>query len=574
VATPNHEKSSNRNMTSFHLGDWRVDVNTGRIQRNNEEIRLEPQVMAVLTVLANRAGIVVGREELEEEAWAGKVVGYDALASTIIKLRKALGDDARNPHYIETVSKKGYRLIAEVSTGQSEVSGISTTAPGKNGTSSASDRQQKQYIYLALALIVIITVTWLLATNLSVTTVKPVSTEQPVKRTILVLPFSSIDGNSNEEYFIDGITDDIITELSGLSGVEVLSSTATYRFKGQQTDLKKISEETGADFFLQGSVRKSGNQWRINAKLINAYNNTNLWAGRFENTQTNIFAAQDEITKGIVESLAVQLSAQDRAHLNKKTTINFEAYDLFLQGQKLFKERTREANETAQEDYRKAIELDANFSRAYSALAVSLVVHFWRGWTDTPNETLDSALKMAKTATELDPTSPQAFWALGYAYMYLRQSDNAAAAVEKILKLVPNYSDAFGMLALINNQRGDGKKAVQLITKGMKLNPYYSWDFPYILGRGYYTMRKYNDAIEPLSDALNRNEQAINPRLFLAATYVALGQIDDAKWQIEQIRIMSPETTVSQIEKNYPISDKQLLQRFLQHLREAGLPNN
>jgi len=396
----------------------------------------------------------------------------------------------------------------------------------------------------------------------------------PVKRTIMVLPFTSIDAEPQEAYFVDGITDDLITELSGLSGLVVYSSSAANQYKGQQPDLKKIAEATAVDFFVQGTVRKSGERWRINVTLINAYNNTNLWASRFENAKTNIFAAQDDITRGIVDSLAIQLNAQDRRRLGHRATTNFAAYDLFLQGQKLFKQRTREDNENAQADYRKAIEMDQNFARAYSALAVSLVVHFWRGWTNTPSETLDRALKMATLATQLDPSSPQAYWALGYAYMYRRQTDKAAAAVEKMLELAPNYADAYGLLALINNQRGDGKRAVELITKGMKLNPYYSWDFPYILGRAYYTLGNYSAAIKPLLDALNRNEGAVNPRMFLAAAYIGLGRKDDASWEVEQIRVMSPETSLSELKRNYPISDKALFQRFLGQLREAGMPEH
>jgi len=520
--------------------------------------------MSVLTILANRAGEVISREELEAEAWAGKVVGYDALASSIIKLRKALGDDFRQPRYIETVSKKGYRLIAHVRN-------LPDRADIDNPMSGVNTRL-RMLVYLGLALIGLVAAGWFYTNHMHVLPDRQSNTEQTVKRTIMVLPFTSIDGNPKEDYFVDGITDDITTELSTMSGIVVISSSAAYRYKGLQVDPKVIAEETGADFLLEGSVRKSGKRWRINAKLINAYNNTNFWAKRFENTRTNLFAAQDEITRGIVESLAIQLNAQDRKRLNHRATTNFEAYDLFLQGQKLFKERTKEANEAAQDDYRKAIELDPNFSRAYSALAVSLVVHYWRGWTETPAENLDRALKMATMATELDPSSPQAYWALGYAHMYLKHSDRAAKAVEKTLEFAPNYADGYGLLALINDQRGNGEKAAQLITKGMKLNPYYSWDYPYILGRAYYTMEKYDEAVKPLLEALERNEHAVNPRMFLAATYIALGRKEDAKWEVEQIRVMSPETTISQLKRDYPISDKALFQRFLRHLHEAGLP--
>jgi len=361
----------------FLIDDWKVDPLAGRIERADQEVRLEPQVMTVLTILASRAGEVITREELEAQAWAGKVVGYDALASSIIKLRKALEDNARQPRYIETVSKKGYRLIAKVTAYSDEYA--KKSPPLKN-------KLKINNILPALLILTVITAGWIVLTVDKDDPVISSNNDPAVKKTLMVLPFSSIDGETSDEYFADGITDDIITELSGLSGIVVLSSTATYRYKGQQLDLKKIANETNVNYFVQGSVRKSGSKWRINVKLTNAYNDINLWANRFENSETELFSAQDEITRGIVNALSIQLNTQEKEHLQRSTTTNFAAYDLFLQGQKLFKERTQDANKSAQTNYRKAIQLDPDFSRAYSALAVSLVVHYWRGWTDTPGE--------------------------------------------------------------------------------------------------------------------------------------------------------------------------------------------
>lgn len=518
--------------------------------------------MTVLMVLASHAGEVVSREQLETSAWPGVVVGYDALASSIIKLRKALGDNSRKPRYIETVSKKGYRLIASVN----HEAGI---APA--GSHSQSRQFHKPYLLAG-----VIIASLLLAAGIALTWKTGTSTQSAGKiatsKTLLVLPFINIGNDERHEYFVDGITDDLITDLSGLPGVVVLSSAASYRFKGRDRDPIAAGKEMGADFILEGSIRKDAERWRINAKLVNTYNGFSLWGRRFENKDSSLFDAQDEVVQGIVEALSLQISNKDKLRISQQPTTNFSAYELFLQGQKLFKERNREANESAQAVYRRAIELDSNFTRAYGALAVSLSVHYWRGWSDAPNETLGRALAMAKRATELDPLSPQAHWSLGYAYMYNKQHVKAAAAVEKAISISPNYSDGYGLLALINNQLGNGREAERLILKGMQLNPHYSWDFPYNLGRAYYTMEKYNDALDPLHQALNRNEYAVNPRIYLAATYAALGRDEDASWEIEQIRVFSPETTISHLRTNYPVTDNAVQQRFFGHLRRAGLP--
>ncbi|MDH5649460.1 MAG: winged helix-turn-helix domain-containing protein [Gammaproteobacteria bacterium] len=548
----------------FQLGDWRVDPAAGCITRNGEEQHLEPRVMTVLTLLAGHSGEVVSREQLEAQAWAGMVVGYDALASSIIKLRKALGDDSRHPRYIETVSKKGYRLIAPLS---HEISGDSK--PRFEQPSSQNQKPLMTIVVLALAIIV--GVAWVVISGYR-TTPPAVSGQNSNAKTLAVMPFTNISNDPQQEYFVEGITDDIITDLSGLSGVVVISRSATNRYQGIKIDPKKVGQELGVDYLLEGSIRKSGKRWRINASLIEAGTGANLWARRFENTESSLFSAQDELASSVVNALALELSPIDKERLQRRATTNFDAYELFLQGQKLFKERTRESNESAQDAYQKAIDLDSSFARAYGALAVALSVQYWRGWSDTPTETLNRASAMANLATQLDPSSPQAYWALGYTLMYQRQLDKAAVAVEHSIEIAPNYADGYGLLGLINNELGNGEEAARLIKKGMALDPHHSWDFPYNLGRAYYILGRYDEAVKNLLEALNRNELAVNPRMFLIASYMAMGRKDDAQWEAEQMRITSPETTISHLEKNYPIADSGLQKRFLDHLRKAGMP--
>lgn len=552
-------------MRPFHLDDWRVDPAAGIISRNHEQVHLEPRVMTVLTLLAGRAGEVISREQLEADAWAGTVVGYDALASSILKLRKALGDSTRQPRYIETVSKRGYRLVAPVTFDEPGASDTSATPSSPKNRS----RSWRVGAIAALVLAAVVTVAVVLVERAGVR-----STDTgPHLKTLAVMPFANISNHPENEYFVEGITDDIITNLSGLSDVLVISRSATYRYKGQEFEPRNVGQELSADYLVEGSIRKSGKRWRINARLIETRTGVQLWAKKFESRESSLFKAQDELTNGIVRALALQLSTSDKKRLHYQATTNFEAYDLFLHGQKLFKERTREANEAAQDAYRKAIELDPGFARAHSALAVALTVEFWRNWSDNPTETLDRALEMANLSVRLNPASPQAYWARGYALMYQKKHKQAIKAIQNAIDIAPTYADGYGLLALINNQLGNGEEAARLISKGMKLDPHYSWDYPYILGRAYYVMGKYEDAVKTLGIALKRNEQAVNPRLFLAASYVSLGRMDDAKWEVEQIRIMNPDTTLSHLRNDYPIADKALQQRFLDQLRKAGLPD-
>ena len=193
-------------------------------------------------------------------------------------------------------------------------------------------------------------------------------------------------------------------------------------------------------------------------------------------------------------------------------------------------------------------------------------------WTETPRETSDQALVMARKAVELGPDSPQTYWALGFTHLFRKEYEDAAKAVERSIALAPNYADGYGLLAFINNHLGRADEALRLITKAMALNPHYTYDYPWNLGWAYYTLEQYPKAVEALKLALERNENVELPRLVLAASYVATGQRENAEWEIEQLRVMAPGITLTQVAKTSAIGSPALLKRLLTHLRAAGLP--
>lgn len=563
MATEESAGSLPRLEQSFQVGDWRVDPKLDRISRNGRENHLEPRVMTVLTLLAAQPGEVLSREQLEAGAWGNLVVGYDSLSSCINKLRKALGDDSHNPLYIETVSKKGYRLVAQVS-------GV---APKDDPVSGNLLLRQFAMVVVGAVLLFVATLTGIfIAGSDGIGNGAALNDSVRDTKRLAVLPFINLAHRTTPGYLVDGMTDDLITSLSNLSGVVVISRSASYQYQGKQFSPAKVGQELGADYLVEGSVRRTGERWRINVSLIKAADGSNLWAQTFDNPESSLFDIQDQIARRITGAMALRLSDQDRRRLDTRPTTNFEAYDLFLLGQKQFKERTREANRDAQESYRAAIRLDPNFARAYGALAVALDVDYWRGWSEAPAETLHRALEMAKYAVEIDPGSPQAYWALGYTYLYHKQQEKAAEAVERAIRLAPNYADGYGLLALVKNHLGDAEAALSFIRKGMELNAHYTWDYPYNEGRAFYTLGRYTEAASSLKRALERNNNAILPRVYLAAVYAADDRMEDAAWEVDNIKMISPESTIRHLEKNYPIADRKLREDFLRHLRKAGLP--
>jgi TolB-like protein/class 3 adenylate cyclase/cytochrome c-type biogenesis protein CcmH/NrfG len=391
------------------------------------------------------------------------------------------------------------------------------------------------------------------------------------KASIAVLPFDNMSGDPEQEYFSDGISEDIITDLSQLSNLGVTARNSSFAYKGTSVNIQDVANELGVRYVLEGSVRKSGDRVRITAQLIDATSGQHLWAERYDRRLIDFFDLQDEIRVEIVSALSIQLAGDEGEHLLRKQTNSFEAYDLFLQGQRRYYEFNNEGLEQAKTLYSQAIELDPEFARAYGALGIALVRQTAFIPTSQVNEHLDQALEAAQQAVSIEATSPQAQWALGFVHMWRGEYEQAAKAVQESVTLFPNYADGWGLLALINNQLGRGDQALRFIRKGMELNPGYSFDYPYNEGRAYYNLGEYEKAVKSLLLALERNENAINPRLYLAASYVRLGQIEDAEWEITQLEALSPEISLGHIEKITPMVGGDHRIRFFDDLRKAGV---
>jgi adenylate cyclase len=387
-----------------------------------------------------------------------------------------------------------------------------------------------------------------------------------------VLPFKDLTGDPDQASFADGMTDDIITDLSRLSGLQVIAANTSFTYKDKQVQPQELRRDLQVDWVLDSSIRRQGEVMRINARLVDAGTGFQKWAASYDRPTSQVFEVQEEVTDRIVEALALRVSDQERQRLAERSTNNLKAYDAFLEGQAASKLGTPASNRQAQRAYLRAIELDPDYGRAYGALAFTLAVAFRRGWTDTPLETLARALDLAKRGVALDDSIPQTHWALGYVYLMRRELEPAEAAAKRSIEIAPNYADGYGLLALINNNLGRPQMAIDQVTKGIKLNPYYTWDYPYNLGRAYYTLGHYEEAITALETAQERNENAAPIKLFLIASYVRTGRMGDAEWQVEELQMVNPEETISHTDNAIPISDPELKQAFLEDLRRAGLP--
>ena len=576
---------------AFWVGEWYVDPDSGHLQREGVEVKLEPKVMGVLVCLAQHSGKVVSRETLEATVWAGMVVGYDALSASIIKLRKALGDDSRHPRYIETVPKKGYRLIAivrqadeaEARPHDGSVGQGLTDAQTFTARASATTRFSIKLIAAAIALLALLLLGSLLVltpelpnetavvANITDSQLTNVTDAKPPS--VVVLPFNNLSDDPQQEYFSDGITDDIITDLSQVSSLRVVARQSAYHFKNTNVSLDEVAQELNVHYIVEGSVQKAGNRVRINVQLTSVDKGHHIWADRFDSEMDNVFDIQDIITQRVIDAMYVTLSKQENMRLARRTTNNFEAYDAFLLGYQHSKNRTKESSELAIDAYRRAIQLDPEYARAYGALAVALTRGYRHQWaTLSFEEAQERALQLANKAIELDQSSPHVYWSLGFVHLFRKEFEEAETAAKQAIQLSPNYADGYGLLAFILNWRGKAEEAAHYIKKATAMNPYHTFDYPWNLGLAYFTLGRYDEATHAFEEALEKNPSVLYPRLYLAASHVRLGRDDDAEWEIEQVKMQRPGTTLSQLQNTLPYENQSLMLNFLDDLRKSGLP--
>jgi len=544
----------------FMLEHWRVFPAEGTLVHDEKTVHLEPKVMDVLVYFAAHPGSVVTREQLERDVWHGAIVGYDSVTATVIKLRKALDDDSRRPHIIATIPKKGYQLITEVH----DFEEAPDIAEAPSAVTPRNRSITRAYLFSAAILILAAAVAgvWHWYT--------PGATQG--MPSLLVLPIENLDNNAAHDVFVDGITEDIINDISRVSGLMVFASNTTFKYKGQQVTPQALHDTLGADYVLKGNARRLGDTIRLNVELVNAANGFNVWAQRYDRNLREVFAIQDEVTDNMVKSLAIRLSSQEKQRLARHATDNLQAYQTFLEGLRISKEYTREASLQALELYKQAVKIDPGYGRAYSGMAFILGQEYRYGWTDTPVETLDRALALAKQGVALDNTIPQTYWSLGFIYLRMRRHDLAEQAALDAIRVAPNYADGYGLLALINNFQGKPDKALAYAQKGMQLNPYYTWDYLFNVGLAHYLLGDYTQAITFLEKAQARNENAIPVKVYLAASYVRAGRQDDAEWTIEQLQILNPATTLKHLSDAVSYADPRQVAGVLADLRQAGLP--
>jgi adenylate cyclase len=335
------------------------------------------------------------------------------------------------------------------------------------------------------------------------------------RSSIAVLPFANMSGDAEQEYFADGIAEDIITALSKLGQLFVIARNSSFTFKGRNVHVGEVGKSLGVRYVLEGSVRKSGARVRVNAQLIDAATGGHLWAERFDRELTDIFAVQDDVTTHIVSALALNLTRDDRRSIVAERTDNQEAYDCFLRGRELWWAFSKEANREAERLLRRAAELDPRFAPAFAFLAAALANGYSNGWSEDPAQALDEAEKAAQEAVRLDERYPYALWSLAMTLSWERRLDEALSAAEKAIAFNPNFADGHGMVGVLLNLVGRSEEALNSLDRAIALDPYFNSILLYFRAQAAYELGRWPEAVALLKRRILRNPE--NGRLTRAA---------------------------------------------------------
>jgi adenylate cyclase len=411
--------------------------------------------------------------------------------------------------------------------------------------------------------------------------VKPLPETQPIaevvaprpsdKPSIAVLPFQNMSGDAEQDYFADGISEDIITALSKLSQLFVIARNSSFTFKGKNVNIQEVGRSLGIRYVLEGSVRKSGNRVRITAQLIDATSGGHLWAERFDRELIDIFDVQDDVTRHIVDALALNLTEGDRQRITAEHTDNMEAYDCFIRGREQFWRITKTANAQARELFQRAIVLDQKFAPPYAFVAMAHGLDYLNRWSSDPAQSQELAQYNAAQAVTLDDQYPYAHWALAVITLHMRRHDQAVRAAERLIVLDPNFALGHEVLGSALNYSGRHEESLEHFDRAMALDPYFPDLWLHFKGLALFQLDRYDEAIGLLKRRLVRNPDTDSSRELLAACYGHLGRKEEARAEWQEVFRVNPDYSLEYRRTVLPFKNPEEFEKIVDGLRKAGL---
>ncbi len=538
------EAASQVNSAAFRFANYEIDVARHELRRAGKIIPIEPQVFDLLVHLIRNRNRIVSREELIDAVWKGRVISEATLSSRVSAVRRAIGDNGDDQLFVRTLHKRGFRFVARVedsapcetfATDRPVITNIPESRPPDNGVS-------------ALVL--------------------------PDKPSIAVLPFQNRSGDSIQEYFADGLTEDIITGLSRQRWFFVIARNSSFAFKDDLVDVRKVASELGVRYVLEGSVRKACDQVRVTAQLIDASKGVNLWADRYDRDLANIFELQDEITNRVIGLVGSQIIVAEAARVQRKQPQNIEAWDLVMQALPHMWRMSVEEQRLAQEFLRQAIALDPEYAHAHALLGWTYLCMFNLDARMPIGEFTDKALKAGERAVALDEQDHWGHFVLGLAHSRRRRPEPAVMHLSKSVELNPNFAlghAGLGYAYACGEQPERGLQSLEQAQRLSPCDPFLAIYAPIVRYMALFALGQYEETV-----AVCRSLTALQPHhagawRLMTVSLGLLGKIDEAREALARTLALQPDLSSAHVVHDTVFVNPNDRGRFLLGLRNAGL---
>jgi TolB-like protein/DNA-binding winged helix-turn-helix (wHTH) protein/Flp pilus assembly protein TadD len=518
----------------IRFGVFEVDTVTGELRKHGLRIKLQEQPFQVLSLLLARQGELVTREELHQKLWpADTFVDFEhGLNKTINKLREALSDDRETPRYIETLPRRGYRFIAPAISAPppSEPSGTPVVLGAQPDPVVTGNPRKTRWmtptmiLWLGVLALLALALWYKLARRQVFPAVASLSATPA--RSLAVLPLQNLSGDNNQEYFAEGMTDELITDLGQMGALRVISRTSVMQYKATAKTLPQIGRELGVDVIVEGTVFRSGSRVRITAQLIDARTDHHLWAHAYERDLKDVLVLQDEVARDIANGIRVELTPQERARLAGSHSVDPEAHEAYLKGRYYWNQFTEADGRKSLGFFQEAIGKDPNYALGYSGLA-DYYGMMYSGIGALPrNEACPKAEPAALKAVELDDSLAETHLSLGAIRLFCDWDwQGAESEFKRAIQLNPSYSQAHRVYADLLTFSGGGGKAVAEMGRAVENDPM-SADDNYALGFTYYETRQYDQALKQYRKALEMDPKRANPHYGFGDVYAQQGRYD------------------------------------------------
>ena len=529
----------------FRFADFEIDIARRELRRGGAVVHIEPQVFDLLVHLIRNRDRIVSKDELIEVIWHGRIVSEAALSSRISAARRVLGDSGNDQTLIHTMYKRGFRFVGELDAGVPE----RVVASDQDRSAAPADDAVKL-----------------------VPSAEPLPL--PDKPSIAVLPFQNMSRDPEQEYFADGLTEDIITGLSRQRWFFVIARNSSFTYKGEAVDVRNVAAQLGVRYVLEGSVRKADNRVRVTGQLIDAANGNHLWAERYDRELADIFALQDDITSRVIDSVAPQILVAEAARVQRKPPQSIDAWDLVMQAVPHMWRMSTQEHGQAQELLQRAIALDANYAHAHALLGWIYVTMFNLDTRRPIGEFTDKALAAGSMAITLDDDDPWGHLVVGLGHARRRRPEPALRHLSKSVELNPSFALGHAGLGYAFACGGQPERGLQALEQAHRLSPrdpFLTIYAPVVRYMALFALGRYEETIEVCRSTAEMYPHHAGAWRLMTVSLGLLGRIDEAEEALAHTLTLQPDLSGAHVANDTVFANPADRSRFLEGLRKAGL---